>query len=69
MEVKKYNPFVVKPNPKITGSTRERSSKNKPKTKLEAKGIWRNMDGVLPQENKRKLDIIYAKGFVQTCKK
>ena len=45
MEVKKYNPFVVKPNPKTTGSTRERSSKTKPKTKLEAKG--------LSQENKK----------------
>ena len=69
MEVKKYNPFVVKPKPKTTGFTRERSSKNKPKTKLEAKGLWRSMDGVLSQENKKKLDIIYAKGFVKTCKK
>ena len=76
MEVKKYNPFVDKPNPKTTGSTRERSSKTKPKTKLEAKGLWRSigetgsrMDGVLSQENKKKLDIIHAKGFVKTCKK
>ena len=61
MEVKKYNPFVVKPNPKTTDSNRERSSKTKPKTKLEAKGI--------SQENRKKLDIIYAKGFVKTCKK
>ena len=52
MEVKKINPFVVKPNPK---------TKTKPKTKLEAKG--------LSQENKKKLDIIYAKGFVKTCTK
>ena len=52
MEVKKYNPFLVKPNPKI---------KTKPKTQLEAKG--------LSQETKKKLDIIYAKGFVKTCKK
>ena len=37
MEVKKYNPFFVKPNPKTTGSTRERSLKTKPKIKLEAK--------------------------------
>ena len=43
MEVKKYNPFVDKPNPKTTGSTRERSSKTKPKTKLEAKGLWRSI--------------------------
>ena len=60
MEVQKYNPFVFKPNPKTTGSTRERSSKTKPKTKLEAK--------VLYQENKKKLDTIYAKSFVKTCK-
>ena len=45
MEVKKYNPFVVKPNPKTTGSTRERNLKTKPKTQLEAKGI--------SQENKK----------------
>ena len=61
MEVKKYNPFVVKPNSKTTGSTREQSSKTKPKTKFEAKG--------LSQGNKKKLDLIYAKGFVKTCKK
>ena len=61
MEVKKYNPFIVKPNLKTTGSIHERSSKTKPKTKLEAKG--------LSQEKKTKLDIIYAKGFVKTCKK
>ena len=30
MEVKKYNPFAVKPHPKTTGYTRERSSKTKP---------------------------------------
>ena len=35
--------------------------KAKPKTKLHAKG--------LSQEIKKKLDIIYAKGFVKTCKK
>ena len=68
MEVKKYNLFVVI-KPKPTGSTRERSSKPKPKPevrpkakiKLEAKG--------LPLENKKKLDIIYAKGFVKTSRK
>ena len=62
MEVKKYNPFVVfKPKPK--GSTRERSSKAepKPKVKLEARG--------LALENIKKLDIIYAKRFVNTNKK
>ena len=35
--------------------------KAKPKTKLEAKG--------LSLENKKKLDIIYAKGFVKTSRK
>ena len=65
MEVKKYNPFVVKTKP--TGFTRERSSKTKPKikpkpqTKLEASG--------LSLENKKKLDTIYAKGFVKTSRK
>ena len=64
MEVKKYNPFVVKTKP--TGFTRERSSKTKPKikpkpqTKLEARG--------LSLKNK-KLDTIYAKGFVKTSRK
>ena len=68
MEVKKYNPFVVI-KPKPTGSTRERSSKPrvtpkakpKPQTKLEARG--------LALENRKKLDIIYAKGFVKTSRK
>ena len=65
MEVKNYNPFVVKPKFKTRGSARERSSKTMPKTKLEAKGLWRSigetgsrMDGVLSQESKKKLDII-----------
>ena len=60
MEAKKYNPFVgIKP----TGSTRERSSKVRPmaKIKLEAGG--------LALENKKKLDIFYANGFVKTSKK
>ena len=54
MEVKKYNPFVVMNKP---------MSKAKPKSKpkFEAKG--------LSPENKKKLDIIYAKGFVKTSKK
>ena len=65
MEVKKFIPFVVKTKP--TGFTRERSSKTKPKikpkpqTKLEARG--------LSLENKKKLDTIYAKGFVKTSRK
>ena len=64
MEVKIYNPFVVI-KPKSTGSTRERSSKPrvrpKVKIKLEAGG--------LSLENKKKLDIIYARGVVKTSKK
>ena len=64
MEVKKYNPCVVI-KPKSTGSTRERSSKPKvrpkAKNKLEAGG--------LALENKKKLDFIYARGFVKTSKK
>ena len=60
MEVKKYNPFVVKNKPK---SKAKPKSKPKPKTTLEAKGLWRSMDGVLSQENKKKIDIIYAKGL------
>ena len=55
MEVKKYNLcitfVVIKPKPK----PRVRS---KAKIKLEAGG--------LALENKKKLDIIYAKGFVKT---
>ena len=53
MEVKKYNPFVVI-KPKP-------KPKPKPKVKLEARG--------LAPENKKNLDIIYAKGFVNTNKK
>ena len=59
MEVKKYNPFVViKPKPKPRSKPKVRP---KPKIKLEAGG--------LALENKKKLDIIYAKGFVNTNKK
>ena len=57
MENKRYNPFVVikpKPKPKFR-------PKPKAKIKLEAGG--------LALENKKKLDIIYAKGFVNTNKK
>ena len=57
MEVKKYNPFVIiKPKPKPKPKVRP-----KPKIKLEAGG--------LALENKKKLDSIYAKGFVNTNKK
>ena len=53
MEVKKSNPFVV-----IKPKPKVRP---KPNVKLEARG--------LALENKKKLDIIYAKGFVNTNKK
>ena len=57
MEVKKYDPFVViKPKPRSKPKVRPN-----PKVKLEARG--------LALENKQKLDIIYAKGFVNTNKK
>ena len=58
MEVKKYNPFVVikpKPKPRV-----KPKAKSKPQTKLEARG--------LALENKKKLDIIYARGFVKTSR-
>ena len=61
MEVKKYNSFVVMNKP--TGSTRERSSKVRPKAKIKLEA------GSLSLENKKKLDIIYARGFVKTSKK
>ena len=57
MEVKKYNPFVViRPKPKPKPKVRPKA-----KITLEAKG--------LSLENKKKLDIIYAKGFVKTSRK
>ena len=57
MEVKKYNHFVViKPKPRV-----KPKAKPKPQTKLEARG--------LALENKKKIDIIYAKGFVKTSRK
>ena len=64
MKVKKYNPFVVfvKPLPKPeTMPLHKAKIRPKPQTKLEAKGI--------SLENKKKLDIIYAKGFVKTSRK
>ena len=53
MEVKKYNTFVNMKKPKS-------KAKPKSKPKLQAKS--------LSLENKKKLDIIYAKGFVNTRK-
>ena len=59
MAVKKYNPFVIiKPKPKPRPKPKVRP---KPKIELEAEG--------LALGNKKKLDIIYAKGFVNTNKK
>ena len=55
MEVKKYNPFVV--------------IKPKPKPKVRPKAKIRLEAGGLALENKTKIDIIYAKGFVKTSKK
>ena len=72
MEVKKYNPFVIiKPKPKPRPKSKPRPKlkvRPKPKIKLEAGGLS-GMDGVLSLDNKKKLDIIYAKGFVNTNKK
>ena len=61
MEDKKYNPFVVKhmakpkPQPKPNPLPKV-NTKPKPKTEPKARG--------LTLENKKKLDIIFAKGFV-----
>ena len=55
MEVKKYNLFVViKPKPKPKPKVRPKA-----KIQLEAKGL----------SLEKKLDIIYARGFVKTSKK
>ena len=53
MEVKKYNPFVV----------------IKPKPKVRPKAKIKLEAGGLALENKKKLDFIYAKGFVNTNKR
>ena len=53
MQVKMYNPFVIIKPKPKPGP--------KPKVKLEARG--------LALENKKKLDNVYAKGFVYTNKK
>ena len=59
MEVKKYNPFVViKPKRKPKPKPKVRP---KAKIKLEARG--------LSLDNKKKLEIIYAKGIVKTSRK
>ena len=61
MEDKKYNPFVViKSKPKAKPLPKAKINP-KPNTELEAKG--------LTLDNKRKLDTIYAKGFVKTRRK
>ena len=62
MEVKKYNAFIVKPKtePK-TKALPKAKTKPKLKTEFDAKG--------LSLENKKKLDIIYGKGFVKTSSK
>ena len=54
MEVKKYNPFVVM---------------NKPKPKVRPKAKIKLEAGGLSLENKKKLDIIYSRGFVTISKK
>ena len=72
MEVKKYNPFVVKPLAKTKTKPKPKPQNKpkplpkaktnpKPKTKLEARG--------LTLENKKKLETIYAKGFIKTSRK
>ena len=58
MENKKYNPFVVKPKPKPLPKP---NAKTQPTNKLEAQG--------LSPENRKKLDIIFSKGFVKTTRK
>ena len=61
---------------KPTGFTRERSSKTKPKTESKPTGSARERSSKtkleargLSLENKKKLDTVYAKGFVKTSRK
>ena len=62
MEVKKYNPLVVKPKTKTKSKPLPKAkTKPKPKTKLEVRR--------LSLENEKKLDTIYAEGFVKTSRK
>ena len=63
MEVKS---FFVMPKTKPLPKTK---TKPKPKTMLEAKGWGTKGEAPLSLENKKKLDIIYAKSFVKTSKK
>ena len=66
MDFKKYNLFVVKPTPK---SLPKGKTKPEPKTKLIGKGWGTKGETPLPLENKKKLDIIYAKGFAKRSRK
>ena len=61
MEVKKYNPFVVIKSKHKAKPLPKSKIKPKPKTELEARG--------LTPDNKKKLDTIYAEGFVKTSRK
>ena len=70
MEVKKYNPSVVKPRTKTKPMPLPKAkTKLNHKTKLEDRD-WRT-EGKAPLslENKNKLDILSAKGFVKTIRK
>ena len=70
MEVKKYNPFIVKPKTKPKTKPLPKSkTKPKPKTKLEARGWVTKGEAPLSLENKKNLNTIYAKGFVKTIRK
>ena len=60
MEVKNYNPFVVKLKTK---------PKAKPKTIRKARGWGTKIEAPLSPMNKKELDTIYAKGFVRTSRK
>ena len=69
MQVKKYNPFVVKSKTDAKDKPKSKiktKPKTEPKTKHEAKGWGTKGEAPLSLENKKKLDIIYANGFVKT---
>ena len=67
MEVKKFNPFVVKPKtktkpkPLVPQPLPKAKTKHKPRIKFEARG--------LSLENKKKLNKACAKCFVKTSRK
>ena len=61
MEVKKYNPFVVNKSKPKAKPLPKAKIKPKPKTEIDAKG--------LTLDNKKKLDTIYAKGFIKSSRK